>query len=343
MSASAGYLLAAYLATAAAAFEPAAVERYEFSQDHMGVPVKLVLYAAGREAANDAAEAAYARIAELDQAFSDYRPDSALMRFNRTAGTGERVELSKDLWNVLATAWTWSRDTGGAFDVTVGPAVRLWRRARRERQLPSQQRLDEARSAIGIQHLSLDKGFGAMLTKPGMRIDLGGIGMGYAVDEAMKVLKRHGIASALIDASGDILVSAPPPGKGGWTIGIAPLSANDPPSVYLSLSDCAVSTSGDAFQYVEIDGRRYSHIVDPRTGLGLSQPSSVTVIAPDCTTADCLSTAVSVLPLEQGLRLIDATPGCAALVVRQEETDGDVRSAESERFGALPRVGEERD
>ena len=152
-----------------------------------------------------------------------------------------------------------------------------------------------------------------------MSLDLGGIAKGYAADEAMAVLKEHGISRSLVAAGGDIAVGAPPPGMDGWVIAIAQLESVDAPlSRYLLLHDAAVSTSGDANQNVEIGGVRYSHIVDPRTGLALTGRSSVTVVAPDCTTSDGLATAASVLGPQEGLKLIDSTAGAAALFVKAE-------------------------
>ena len=140
--------------------------------------------------------------------------------------------------------------------------------------------------------------------------------MGYAVDEALAVLKKQGIASAMIDGSGDIGVSDAPPGAKGWRIGIATRdSPKGPPSHFVSLVNAAVTTSGDAFQYVEIAGQHYSHIVDPQTGLGLTQRSSVTIVAADCITADSLATAVSVLGPKAGLELVETTSGVAALIM----------------------------
>jgi thiamine biosynthesis lipoprotein len=151
----------------------------------------------------------------------------------------------------------------------------------------------------------------------GMRLDLGGIGMGYAIDRALEVLRNRSIAAAMVDASGDIGVSGPPPGSAGWRIEVAPL---DPTSARatretLVLANAAVTTSGDARQGVEIDGIRYSHIVDPRTGVGVIGPAAVTVIAADCSTADALATAASVLGPEEGLKLVAAEPGAAARFV----------------------------
>lgn len=309
------WLLYSALAFAQATDRPA--ERFEFSQIQMGMAFKVVLYARDDDSANAAASAAYARIRELNQILSDYDPESELMRLCRSAGTGRAVKVSPDLLAVLSQSLALSRKSEGAFDVTVGPIVKLWRRARRTRQMPPADELAAARALVGFRNVRLDEQAGTVeLIVPGMQLDLGGIGVGYAVDQALAVLKARGISSALIDGSGDIGVSDPPPGEKGWRIGIAPLDADRDPSRFLILKNAAVTTSGDAYQFVEVAGRRYSHIVDPSTGLGLTDRSSVTVIAPNCTIADSYTKAVSVLGPRKGLALIDATRGTAAIVVR---------------------------
>jgi FAD:protein FMN transferase len=306
----------------------------------MGQPIKILLYAPDEPAANRAAEAAFARIAELDRVMSDYQPQSELSRLSATAGSGQAVPLSADLWLVLDRSQRLAERTDGAFDITVGPYVRLWRRARREKELPSDARLAEARQAVGYRNLRLDdERRTAELLAPHMRLDLGGIAVGYAVDEAMAVLGSQGIRRALIDASGDILVSDSPPGESGWRVGIAPLDAEGPPSRYLSLRMTAVTTSGDAFQHVVIAGRRYSHIVDPHTGLGLTDRGSVTVVARDCITADSFATAVSVLGPKRGLKLIDETPGAAALIVRN--IDDEITTTASSRLADFERAADD--
>jgi thiamine biosynthesis lipoprotein len=305
--------------------------RFEATQPQLGVPFKIILYAPDEAAAKGAFDAAFARIGRLNAILSDYDPHSELSLLSRTAGSATPTATSDELWHLLSRSQDLAKRTGGAFDVTVGPYVRLWRRARRNGQMPSTPRLAEARAAVGHQYLKLDPQCQtAELLEPGMRLDLGGIAMGYAVDEALAVLRARGIARALIDASGDIGTGDPPPGKDGWTIGVVPLASDGAPSVNLLLANAAVTTSGDAFQHVVIDGRRYSHIVDPRTGLGLTDQSGVTVIAPDCTTADSLATAASVLGPEAGIELIDDTPGVAAAIVRA--ADGKVETHESKRF-----------
>ncbi len=312
------------------------LERHEFREPHMGTEFKIILYTADAPSANAASRAAFDRIGQLDAMLSDYRADSELMQLCAKAG-GPPVRVSDELFFVLSRSQDLAKRTDGAFDVTVGPVVRLWRRARRQRQLPDPERLARARELVSFDKLRLDESSQTVeLLKPGMQLDLGGIAKGYAADEAMAVLKRLGVARALVAASGDIVVSAPPPGELGWTIGIASLDgAGKPPSDYLLLRDAAASTSGDTEQFVEIAGRRYSHIVDPKTGLGLTDRLQVTVVAPSGTTADSLATAVSVLGPERGLKLVDAT-AASVFIIRDEE--GRRKVIQSDRFKELPRA-----
>lgn len=309
-----GCLLAGLAGTQTARGEP--LQRYEFSELHMGMEFKLIFYAPSQPAANTAAAAAYARIAELDQCLSDYLPESELNRLTATAGTGQNVPVSDDLWTVLRTAQELAEATDGAFDVTVGPLTKLWRRARRQKEMPSAERLAEALRATGYVHLSLDaEAQTAALSREGMRLDLGGIAVGYACDEAQRVLQAAGITSALIDGSGDFVVGDPPPGEAGWRLALAPGEDGAPRAVLL-LSHCAVTTSGDAFQHVEIDGVRYSHIVDPHTGLGLTDQISATVVAPSGIQADSLATTLCVLGPERGLQFIESMPHTEGLLLR---------------------------
>ena len=286
----------------------------------MGSTFEIILYAPDEPTARRAMDAAFARIDQLNQVFSDYEPASEAGRLSHASPMAEAVPVSEEMFNVLDYSLRLSRVTDGAFDITVGPLSRLWRRARRLRELPAPQLLDEALASVGYRYLELDAdGRKARLTAPGMRLDFGGVGVGYAVDEALKVLNQHGLTRALVNGSGDIVLGDPPPDEPGWRIGVAPLEPDQPPSRLLRLAHCGVSTSGDAWQYVEIDGRRYSHIVDPKTGLGLPTRSSVTVIARDGMAADALATAATVLSVERGLALVEQTCGAACLIVRIED------------------------
>jgi thiamine biosynthesis lipoprotein len=291
--------------------------RFEFTETHMGSEFKVVLYTTDESLARSASRAAFARIAVLDAILSDYQPDSELMRLCDQAG-GAPVGVSADLFDVLDRSRLMYERSGGAFDVTVGPVVRLWRRARRDRKMPAPELLARARALVGSDQMQLDRSARTVkLLKSGMKLDVGGIAKGYACGEAIDVLGHCGVTSALVAGSGDIVVSGPPPDTDGWTIGIGPLEApTAPPRQYLRLKNAAVSTSGDAERYVEIGGKRYSHIVDPQTGLGVVDRSSITVVARDGATADSLDTAVYVLGPERGLALVEATEGAAVLIVR---------------------------
>jgi thiamine biosynthesis lipoprotein len=302
------------------------LERYEFLQIQMGVPFRITLYAGNDAAANKAARVAYARIKQLNGVLSDYDPDSELMRLCRSSKPGKPVKVSRDLERVIAQSLQLSKQTDGAFDVTIGPVVRLWRIARRKKQMPATTALADALDCVGYRHVWLDtKQHTIELQHDGMRLDLGGIAKGFAGDEALKVLKAHGITRALIDGSGDIVAGEPPPGKKGWIIeigstirkptGRVPSETQTTKPLRLMLANAAVATSGDAYQNVEIDGKRYSHIINPKTGLGLTQSSSVTVIAENGMAADSLASAVSVLGPQRGLKLIGTRKTRAAMVV----------------------------
>ncbi len=283
----------------------AGLARFEWTEPQMGVPFRVVLYASSRAQAEAAARAALDRVAALNAVMSDYDPDSELSRLSATAGSGRAVPVSADLWRVLARAQHLARLSEGAFDITVGSAVVLWRRARRDRALPDPARLARARDRMGWRYLELDaRNRTSRLLRPGMKLDLGGIAKGDAVDQALNVLASHGIHRALVSGGGDLAVRQPPPGRNGWRVEVDPPETEaDLPRRVVSLQHAALATSGDVFQHVEIQGVRYSHIVDPRTGVGLTDHSQVTVIARDGLTADSLSTAISVLGPDRGLRL----------------------------------------
>jgi len=281
----------------------------------MGVPFRIVLYAPEKISADAAVDAAFARIKQLNDSLSDYDTDSELSRLSQTAGSGKVVRVSDDLWRVLERAQEFARETDGAFDITCGPVVSLWRKARREKKLPDVAKLDEARRAVGYEKLKLNaREHTAQLLAPYMRLDLGAIAKGYAAEEAIKVLRARGIRSALVAGSGDMAVSDAPPGTNGWRIELAPLdTTNASRAKFVLLCNAALATSGDIFQHVEIDGVRYSHIVDPRTGIGLTDHSLVVVIGKDGMTADALSTSVSVLGPEKGLKFAESKGACARI------------------------------
>lgn len=300
----------------------------------MGTLFTITLYAPDETTAKTAADAAFARVAELDAIMSDYQADSELMRLcDQPPGTP--VPISADLFRALQVSQEFAQLSDGAFDVTVGPFVRLWRFSRKRKVLPTPAEVATARSAVGWRKLRLDpQARTATLLAPNMRLDLGGIGKGYAADEAMVVLRKHGLTRALVAASGDIAIGNPPPGERGWKISIAALdSGPNALTGTLLLHNAGVSTSGDTEQFVEIGGVRYSHIVDPATGLGVTNHIQDTVIARDATTSDGLDTTVNLLGRERGLKLVDSLPHTAALILTDE--NGVKKSFASKRFRGL--------
>jgi thiamine biosynthesis lipoprotein len=213
------------------------------------------------------------------------------------------------LFRVLEAAQQVARDSGGAFDITVGPVVRIWREARREHQMPDGDALDAALSHCGYRKLHLNAASRTvLLDEGGMQLDAGGIAKGYAADEALAVLNRRGITSALVAASGDLVFSNAPPGRRGWRIAIGASEST------LELNNAAVSTSGDSEQYLEANGKRYSHIVDPTTGIAITNELTVSVVAPSGLRADPLATAISVLGEKRGRALAARYPGVSVYI-----------------------------
>jgi FAD:protein FMN transferase len=297
--------------------------RYEDTHPQMGTLFRIVCYAPDSAVARRAVEAAWVRVDTLNARYSDYLPDSELNRLCATAGSGQWVPVSDDLADILRLSGRFWQESGGAFDASVGPLTRLWRRARQLKELPDTARLEAALQRVGWQYVEMrscseprwwqvwrrgrgreatfqrsEKTCQVRLSRAGMQLDLGGIAQGYAADACLQVLRTYGIKQALADAGGDIALGAPPPDAAGWAIKV-PMELGDS---LIWLSHCGITTSGATFRYVEHEGVRYSHIVDPRTGWGLTHGYLVTVMAPNATTADAWATAISVsgvLPQKQ--------------------------------------------
>jgi thiamine biosynthesis lipoprotein len=302
----------------------------------MGAPFRISVYSDDEAAANAAAEAAYRRIKALNDVFSDYDERSEARRLTAAVVPGEPKPVSRDMLHLLRESQKYSELSGGGFDVTVGPVVKMWRLAKRKKAKPTAEQIAAATALVGYEQLTIDAERSTVaFARPGIQLDFGGIAAGYACDEALRIFKERGLTRVLVEASGDIVCGDPPPGKEGWTVGVGSLAKPDaPPDRYLRLSNGAVTTSGDAYQFVEFDGVRYSHIVDPKTGLGLTRHSSVTVVAPTCMAADALATAATVLGPEKGLKLIESVEGAEMLGVTLDG-DGAAREVESRGFERL--------
>jgi thiamine biosynthesis lipoprotein len=297
---------------------PAAFHPFEFAQVHMGLEVRMRIFASGAGAAENAATAAFARIAVLDRMMSDYRPDSELRRLR---GNGKAwTPVSEELFDVIQRAVAIASTTDGAFDPTIGPLVVLWREARANRRLPDRSAIEAAQAHVGWKYIELDGSRRAVRLKhPGstrkIQLDLGGIAKGYILREALQVLRAHGIPSALIESGGDIVVSDAPPGRSGWRIDVPGASAAFTEKAH-RLSNAALASSGPGAQFLEIDGVRYSHVIDPRTGLGLTNNLTARVIATDASTADALATALTVAGPDRWSSVLARFPNTIASVDR---------------------------
>jgi thiamine biosynthesis lipoprotein len=282
-----------------------AQHRYEFSAGKLGTLCKIVFYASDSLTAQKASKKAWNRIDELNEILSDYNENSEIRRLSDSSGIEKSIKVSKPLYEIIEKSVQLSQLTKGAFDITVGNYVQLWRRARRQKIFPTKDQLAKAKKSIGYKKIKLYPHYQAVVLKAkDMRLDVGGIGKGYIADKVLKLLDSLHIQSALVDLGGDISVSNAPPQQQGWQIETGYKDENEQfISRKLLLKNCAVATSGDLFQFVVFNGKRYSHIVNPQTGLGIIQSSQVTIIAQDGATADALASAVSVMGEQKGLKL----------------------------------------
>jgi len=275
----------------------------------MGVPLRIRLYSQTEERAYEAAAAAFARVTELDRIMSDYRPESELR------GLGEvSTAVSADLFAVLARAVEIAEATDGAFDPTIGPLVALWRDARQSRRMPAPSARDAAMRLVGWRNVDLDPARRAVrLARPGMRLDLGGIAKGYILQQALAAMAPHGVTSALLEAGGDVVVGDAPPNRDGWSIEVIGADAQFAARA-ARLTNAALATSGPTAQFVEIAGVRYSHVIDPRTGIGLTDHVTAHVIAADAATADALATALTVVSPGSRPGILSRVPHVAAFI-----------------------------
>lgn len=333
----------------------------------MGVDVVLQTYAPDETRAKAAFAKVWPRIDELNSILSDYDPQSEVMRLCASAPHAEFVPISKDLSTCLQASVRLARESDGAFDVTIGQLVKQWRRARRKQSLPTPTQIASARESMGWQNICLSPdGKMVRLLKPGMQIDFGGIAKGYVAEEALKILQHEGLPVSAVAVSGDMALGDAPPSpdaassspqnSSGWKVlmpipkfrspstevvesstplknpGTANTAEPDSPVVYLS--NCCVSTAGDEFQFLEIDGIRYSHILDPATGMGLTRQIQATVMAPHGIDADGLDTTLCILGHENGARLMQHHPA-AAWIVHELTPEGKVISTPNAGFKKL--------
>lgn len=302
-------------------FSQTAKEAYRYSHPQMGTQFHVLVYTSDSAGLTSAVSQAFAHLDQLNDQMSDYFPESELNRLCQWAGQDTCVQVSESLAAVIQEAQHFSERTGGAFDITVGPVVRLWRRARRKAALPDPADLAAAKARVGYAAIRMEPERRCVtLEKPNMQLDLGGIAKGYAADAMLSILQQRGFPHTLIDAGGDLVAGPAPPERGHWEIATEILNSQgqlDTCKVYLKQG--AIATSGDTYRYVELGGQRYSHLVDPATGIGLTQRRKVTVLAPTGAEADALASAFSVLGPDQGPAFLDRFPKAEVLILFEEE------------------------
>lgn len=276
--------------------------------------------------ANEAIKVAFGEIERIECLMDFYHPESGVSKINRSQG--EMLEVAPEIIDVITTSLRYSELTKGAFDITIGPLIKLWGFKKGE-GIPDREKLREALKLVGYQKIKVDReGKTVMLLQPGAMIDLGGVAKGYAVTKACQRLKDMGISSALIDAGGDIQVMG---GKFGrpWRLGVQHPREKNRLTAILELNEGAVATSGDYERFFIFKDRRYHHILDPVTGFPARECISVTITAASCLVADILSTAVFILGPDEGMRLIEEMEGVEGIIVTEE---GVLFSTGIERF-----------
>ena len=325
------------------------LERYVYSTPTMGTMLHLVVYANDEKRAQLAIDAGLDEIERLIPILNNYDPSSEVSRLSHAASGPS--SLSSDLAGTLAAAKRWHDLSIGQFDITVGPLTRLWSRARKEKRLPDPSEIVEAQKRIGWKNLRLfqteptttdrdqlsnpvqanlhEYPLRMELLAQGMIIDVSGLATGYIIDRAFEAIVRSGHDCILIDIGGDIRLGSPPPETQGWTIEIAGIGKNSPPLCKRLLHSCAITTSGDLNQFVEIDGHRYSHLIDPITGNPLERRQSATVIAATAIDADAGATALCLLGMENSSHQFDAMPVTEAYLMEvSKENDAAPRSSD---------------
>lgn len=303
-------------------------EKFSFERPVMGTKFTIVCYADDRATAAAAAQRAFAHAEKINAVASDYIPESELSQLS-TKPVGKAIPLSPLLFELLNHARQLARTTDGAFDPTLGPLTSLWRKTRRDQQLPDPELLAAAQKISGWQHFTLNESPPTItMQHPKMAFDLGGIAKGYAADLMLSSLVNDGFSRSLVAAGGDIRLGDQPPDREGWHVALKTFNHNQPDEIRV-LANVAVSTSGDLHQSVQIDGLTYSHILDPQTGLGLTKRMAATVIADHAKFSDPLATAACVLGAknESSLAVIRRHPQVRELIIRrpdeQDEADQD--------------------
>ena len=264
---------------------------YHLKEEHpqMGTLFKVLLYTQDTVKGRAIIHKAFNSIDTINAIFSDYLPNSEINRLTQTITIGQKIPVSSHLMKVLKYAKKVSKHTNGAFDVTIGPLTKLWRRAFRRKTFPNSDKLSLAKEKVNYKCLKLyPKKQMIQFNCDSIQLDFGGIAKGYAVDIATKILLKNGIQNFLIEGGGDLYAHMAPPNQKGWKIEL-------PSKEILILEQKAIATSGDKYQFLEWEGNRYAHIINPKTGLGIQNTPTLSIIANSCMIADAWASSLVVI------------------------------------------------
>ncbi|MEO9944196.1 FAD:protein FMN transferase [Paraglaciecola sp.] len=285
---------------------------FESKQGIMGTNIQVELWSESAVTGEAAIEAIMSEMHRIDQLMSPYKPSSELSKLNAKAAI-EPVTVSKELFDLISLAIELSKETQGAFDITFASVGFLY--DYREHKKPKQNNINELLPAIDYRHIKLEEGnHSIFFGHENVKIDLGGIAKGHAVDNSIHILQQTGIKYALVTAGGDTRLLGNRLDK-PWMVGIRDPRNKNKQAVVLPLADIALSTSGDYERYFEEDGKRYHHILSPKTGKSAFEVQSVSIIGPSSTLNDGLSTAVFVLGVQKGMDLLNRTPGYDGIIL----------------------------
>ncbi len=300
----------------------------------MNTIAKITAIGPGKKTAQLSIDAAFKEIYRLEKLMNRYDPNSQISRANLLAAD-EPIKIDKDLFALLQQSIYYSELTDGAFDITVGPLVDLWKKCAEADSMPTEMQLSEVKKTIGCDKLILDANdFSIRFKTKGVSLDLGAIAKGFAADKTLEEMKKHGATGGLVDIGGQIGCFGTTEKGGKWLIGIRnpEKSKNNPIVARLVLSDTAVSTSGNYERFYKIGEHRFSHIFNPATEKTVAQLVSVTIICPNGTQSDALSTAVSVLGKQKGLGLIEKINDTEAILISADNKNALIKSSGAEKF-----------
>ncbi len=265
----------------------------------MGTIAQVTIYGLSEDNAENAAREALRELHRIESVMSTWKSDSEISRLNRES-QGRPYPVSQELFSLLDSSFYYSNVTGGAFDITARPLVKLWGFQGGVARLPTDEEIEMTRERVGFEKVILDHASSTITLPPGMELDLAGVAKGYAVDRSAQILEEHGVKNALINLGGNIYAIGTPPHKNGWTIGIRDPLGSQLTVGSLILRNESVATSGSYENYVKIDDKKYGHIINPTSGRPVENVLSVTVIAPTALATDALSTGLFVLGPDRG-------------------------------------------